>query len=281
MTERQAKIHKRAITAGRNWRMAEWDIIESLQDAEETRLFEEFDLTSVYQYAIQYIGLDESQAYVFVNVARKAKEFSRLNQALKDQSLAVSVAARITATLTPQNEKVLVEFATTHSKREVEREVARINPKAAGKNSVKQLSDEYVEVTITLRRPAFEKMQRSEEVHGLSRAETLERVYEQDLERNDPVRKAKRVLKAKKGDAAKSVEDKVKPIASIEQAPDFCPGRTGDLNAAETHAVNDRDEGQCTWTDSEGRRCPNKRWVQIHHKIPRADGGTNELSNLT
>jgi hypothetical protein len=259
MTNRQAKIHRRVVNIGKMRRLSEIDIIDTIRDAEETKLYLEFDFTSIYQYTLEFLEPDEGLAYTFVNVARKAKKFPELHLAIKQQKITISKAARIAATLTSESAKGLVEFASSHSKREIEREVARINPKAAGKNRVKQLSDEFVEVTMTIPRKTFDKMKRAEDVHGTPLAETLERVYEEHLDRHDPVRKAKR-------NARKSV---------------LCPGRNGDLNSAETHAVNARDEGQCTWIDTRGKRCPNERWTEVHHQIRRVDGGTNDLNNLT
>jgi hypothetical protein len=257
MTRRQSEIHRRGMELKRKHGVLEANILENLQDAQETRLYLQFDLTSLYLYVTQILGYSESIAYRFISVARKAKQFSDLQTAVMAQRLSTSKAARIASSLNAKNAASLVEFASTHTSREIDREVARINPRAAGKDSVKDLSDEFVQVTMTIRRKTFENMKRAENIHGLSPSDTLDRVYEEHLERNDPVRKAKRNKK------------------------ELLPARVGDLNAAETHAVNARDEGRCTWIDSRGERCPNERWMEIHHKIRRADGGTNVLGNLT
>jgi len=270
MTTRQALIHKRAKDLSKRYRRTEWEIVEVLQEVQETKLYLVLELRSLFDYAVEILELDDAVAYSFINVARKARNFPQLQRALKDQKLSVTKAARIAATLAPDNAKGLVEFAVTHSKREIEREIARINPKAAGKNSVKQLSEDYVQVTITMRRSAHEKMKRAEDIHGLSAGETADRVYGEHLERNDPVLKAKRAL----GRKALREESATAPS-------ELCPGRVGRLKSAEQHAVNARDEGQCTIIDSRGKRCPERRWLDIHHIIERSRGGTNDPANLT
>ncbi|MGZ3709718.1 MAG: HNH endonuclease [Bdellovibrionota bacterium] len=51
--------------------------------------------------------------------------------------------------------------------------------------------------------------------------------------------------------------------------------------SAEVHAVNLRDEVQCTQVSSDGKRCANRRWLEIHHLKPVSEGGKNEAGNLT
>ena len=57
------------------------------------------------------------------------------------------------------------------------------------------------------------------------------------------------------------------------------PGRTP-LRATLRHQVIKHYANQCSHTDAHGRRCPEKRWLDIHHVIPVAKGGLNLLSNL-
>ena len=46
------------------------------------------------------------------------------------------------------------------------------------------------------------------------------------------------------------------------------------------HQINLRDGGQCTYRNSEGNRCTNRRWLEFHHVIPRSSGGPDILENL-
>jgi hypothetical protein len=257
MTHRQSEIYKRGFELKRQHGRLESQILENLQQAQEARLYLAFRLTSLFLYTTEILGYSESVAYTFISVARKAKQFPDLQKAVMSQKLSVSKAVRIASTLKPENARELVEFASAHSSREIDREVARINPRAAGKDRVKQISEDFVEVTMTIPRKLHEKMKRTEDIHGLSQAEAMERVYEEHLQRHDPVRKAKRNKK------------------------ELYPDRVGDLNAAEKHGVNARDVGQCTEVDVNGKRCPNRRWTDIHHIVLRSNGGTNALSNLT
>jgi hypothetical protein len=45
--------------------------------------------------------------------------------------------------------------------------------------------------------------------------------------------------------------------------------------------VYERDQGQCTFADEHGRRCPETHFIHIHHLTPFAQGGSHQLDNLT
>jgi hypothetical protein len=47
------------------------------------------------------------------------------------------------------------------------------------------------------------------------------------------------------------------------------------------HQVRIRDQHQCTHRDQQGARCPNTRWLEVHHIHSFAQGGSHDLDNLT
>jgi hypothetical protein len=51
------------------------------------------------------------------------------------------------------------------------------------------------------------------------------------------------------------------------------------IPAREKHAVNLRDQGQCTY-EINGKRCENKRWIEMHHIVTRVAGGNHSAENL-
>lgn len=53
------------------------------------------------------------------------------------------------------------------------------------------------------------------------------------------------------------------------------------FKAQTRHELNLRDKRQCSYINERGERCPNRRYLQTHHHIRIADGGSNELENLT
>ena len=58
------------------------------------------------------------------------------------------------------------------------------------------------------------------------------------------------------------------------------PSRPGHIPAATRREVFARDGEQCTYVDSEGRRCECRTRIELDHIQPRARGGSDEASNL-
>ena len=102
------------------------------------------------------------------------------------------------------------------------------------------------------------------------------------LERHDPVEKAERALKKaeeKKTDANLHVArhetvDKVNRI-------DFSYLGRDDIRQIIKHEVMRRDRGQCTHVYPNGRRCKERRYLEMHHIRPVSMGGPDTPQNLT
>ena len=58
------------------------------------------------------------------------------------------------------------------------------------------------------------------------------------------------------------------------------PSKPGHIPAATRREVFARDGEQCTYVDSEGRRCECRTRVELDHVLPRALGGGDDASNL-
>jgi 5-methylcytosine-specific restriction endonuclease McrA len=82
----------------------------------------------------------------------------------------------------------------------------------------------------------------------------LEELLDVYLEKKDPVKKAERTYLRQ-----------VRPSTAVKTMP-----------AKVKHQVNLRDRGKC-----QAPGCENDRYVEIHHIVPRAQGGPHTLENLT
>jgi len=122
--------------------------------------------------------------------------------------------------------------------------------------------------------------------------EMLEKLADYYIEREDPVKKAERAL-AKRAAAAESgpanserservesVRSELVRSKSRARSRKSVPGERKPLTARELHTVNARDGRRCTFIDVNGNRCPNERWLHVHHVQSVARGGTNEPENL-
>ena len=273
LTLAQQDLRMRAIDLSNEYRKLEGLLLEVLQQIDQSKLYKKLGFSSLFQYAVNELKLTESVAYGFINVARKSLEVASLKEAIITQKLSVAKANRIVSALTIDNAARLLEFAQTHTTREVEFEVVKIQPRSSAHERVKPINEDTVELRLNISKEVFEDLKRAEALIGQSYsatsnlADTLKTVLSQYLDRKDPVRRAKRILKKK-------------PTLCARKVPQQTSGRQP-LKALEKHQVFARDEGQCTFRDPAGKRCADQKWIDLHHIQPVSCGGSNDPSNLT
>lgn len=221
---RLQKIHQEALAATSRYRAAEIDLINILEAVEKHRVFLHYGFNSVFQYAVQGLGLSENVAYTFINVARKAREVPALKEEIKLGNLSVSKARKITSVLTQENKDHWIALAKTSSQAVVEREVAKVNPLEAARgranyvhplNEIKEKvviprtapresnqapAPARVQLQVGISEKLIIKLRRAQDLvsqksrKGATLEDTLEALIGEFLEKHDPVEKAKRQL---------------------------------------------------------------------------------------
>lgn len=250
MNAKQKTIHDQAIKISKLFRQCEVDLVEILSQAEINKVHHALDKPSMFVYATEELGLSDATAYSSIAVARKSRQFAALRTALEQQTLSVSKASRIVSILDKENVDELVDFASKNTQRKIDFEVARRNPKSV-RDKVTPISEDYVVISLTVHEDDLKNFERAQAVTGLRGGEAFAKILNRFLDIKDPVRKADRATRKK----------------------DFCAHRKP-LTAEQKHAVFQRDRGRCT-------KCGSEHWVEVHHIIPIAMGGSNEPENLT
>jgi len=278
----QRVIHERAVKLANAHRKIEAELIRVLQQVDECKLHRKLGQPSLFMYATQILGLSESLAYAFITVARKCKQVVELQAAIDSRELSVSKAVRITSSLNAENSRELIDFARSHSSKEIDFEVAKRNPTVEIRGSAKAVSEDMFLLEIGVSKKIYEKLLRvlaleAQRQRNSKFEDAIDAGLEAYLEKYDPVRKAERVSK-------KVVVESTEPCSSkVLKKMDQNVGSRGrtPIPAAQKHAVHRRDEGRCTHRDVTGKRCNQDRWVEIHHVVPVSLGGSNDPENLT
>jgi 5-methylcytosine-specific restriction endonuclease McrA len=258
----QASLHERALLLAKTFLRVEADLLDAINDVDLNRVFESFGLTSTYAYCTKILELSEGATFYFISVARKSREVPELALAIEQGDLTVSKAARVVAVLTPENQEELIEKASTMTKNEIEKEVARRAPEKKRRARLKAVGENRERLTIELTNKCIEKLKRVRELESqrTSKASSLEDAIEKALyaylQKHDPVKKAER---------SKMNPSKAKPSRK--------------LDAKTKHEVMKRDQHECQERVS-GEKCRQARWLDVHHIIEVQNGGTSELSNL-
>jgi hypothetical protein len=285
LTVQQLALHQQALDLSRELSRLEWRMIEVLQEIDQTKLYRHLGHSSLFQYAVNALNLSESVAYCFITVARKSKVVSDLKVAIQNQTLSVSKASRMVPVLTNQNANKLIEFAASHTTREIDFEVAKLNPKAGTRERAKPISEDRVEIKITVSRKVFEKFKRAQTLASqkgnpqINLEGTFEVMTNEYLKHQDPIEKAKRAAQREDSlgkDSRTLLHQELRPNRVEKPRSKRKP-----INARQKHTIILRDGGRCTFQDVSGKRCTNDRWLENHHIRQVSQGGTNDPKNLT
>jgi hypothetical protein len=392
LSEKTRAIHARALTATMNFKRAESELIDILSEMEESRGYLEFEVTSIYAYAAEVLKLSEDISYNLIAIARKSREVPAHKEAIRSGTTTASKARKVISVITEENQDAWLNLLAEAPARKIEKEVARVNPKAATPEVMKYTSADRLSLHLGVSENLAEKIKRLQDLVAQKAGFTatiedaLDTAISEYLERHDPVRKAERIIARKKKmknseQTTKSANeimesrgrehhaniesgryavnlstpntntntkvDRLMPgNATLNNAPDGLPLTNSKLASLATsvgpsksefaiqatslrqkksdpridlansprvesatktnstsvtlsktsvtgrnsrrqtipskikHQVHFRDGFQCTHVTSNGKRCTNSRYLDLHHIVPVAFGGRDVPENL-
>ncbi|RYZ68026.1 MAG: hypothetical protein EOP05_16940, partial [Proteobacteria bacterium] len=103
-------IHDRAMIAAANYKRSEIAMLEAIMQVEARQVYFQFELTSLFQYCVELLGLSRHAAYDFITVMRKSAEVPALLEAIRNGSTTVSKARKICSVVTVRNSKEWIEL---------------------------------------------------------------------------------------------------------------------------------------------------------------------------
>jgi 5-methylcytosine-specific restriction endonuclease McrA len=228
-------------------------MIYVLQEIDACSGYRELGYTSLSAYMIGALKFSEAGAHHFITVCRKAVKVPELQDAIKRGRITVSKAKTIAPVLTSGNASQWLELARNSTVRELERQVARENPEATKIARIRHRAKDHVDITVTVTEATVNLIQRARELLQQKRrahvglAEVLNALAEEFVERNDPLRRAAR-----------------KPADRL----------------SEREKALLRDKGACQFRLPGGKLCGARHWIDIHHVVPKSEGGAEDAPNL-
>jgi hypothetical protein len=192
--------HERALTAARSYQKAEAELVLALQAVEKSREFVDLGYSSMFTYAVRELGLSESVAYSAIGVARKARVVPALHAKMAAGAISLSKAKKIASIITPDNQEIWLAKASLLTSHEIEREVARENPKLAVAEQARYVSGSRLELKLGIEEELLRDLKRAQDLVSQSEAkaasyeETLRTALAFFLRHKDPVRRAARNL---------------------------------------------------------------------------------------
>jgi 5-methylcytosine-specific restriction endonuclease McrA len=284
------------------------DVIEHLVEMERRRLYLSHSASSLYRYCIDVLGYDEDAALKRHRVAKLALRLPQVLAELRAGTLHLTGLFLLAKHLTEENASELLGEARGKSRRKIEELIARWFPRsdvpasiepssepvaelrggpngqlllggarspvagagptcsgagAGAPGRLEPLSPSRVRVQFTARTELYDKLEQARELlsHALPSGDlgelferALDALIDQETRKRFGVKKPRKPRKLEPGSRHVPVQ--------LERA------------------VWERDGLQCTYVDAEGRRCGERRFLTIEHRMPFALGGPTTLENL-
>ena len=184
-------LHVLALSCVKNYKKSESNLIDVLCRIDKSRMYLSYGVPSLFAYCVKCLGLSESETSRFIQVTRKSFEVPELKKTISDGVLTVSKASRISSVITSSTQEEWIGKASTLTHRELEKEVVKVNPRAAQPESIRVITPEVIQILLNVSLRVEEKFKRSKEVlRTKSLEDTLEKMADLVLQLKDPVQKA-------------------------------------------------------------------------------------------
>jgi hypothetical protein len=292
-------------------RQATAALIRCLMEVDARRLYLGEGCSSLFTFCTQVLHLSEHAALGRIEVARAARRLPALLVHLEEGSLTVTNARMLAPHLTERNCDELLAAGRHRSKREVEEIVARLRPQPDARSAVHKLPAPRapekpfapaVSVAVT-NASAGDTICRNatagvvapgspRPVVAALAAERYKIQFTASRETRDKLRYAQDLLRhvVPNGDVAVVFDRALSAlidqlgkqkcaVSSRPREPRASAPGTRTLPAAIRREVWRRDQGRCAFVGARGR-CTERGFLEFHHVVPFAAGGTAEPKNI-
>jgi hypothetical protein len=299
------QTHERALAAAEKYKASEIDLLDAISEVRKLKVYRHFNCATLFEYCVKILKLEPGVVYGFTAVAKKSEEVPELKYKIAMGSFNVAKAKRITAVINSQNASHWIEQAQNLSTQKLEKAVATANPKLEVPARATYLSSRRVRLELALNEKLMLKIRRIQDLESQRRQtltdleDTLEAMADAYLTKHDPIERAQRAKirgkLANASDAAKveGANENANSAANMNIMRSNTNSSLGKNSRPSTntkrtpipahikHQVILRDKNKCQHHDQyKNDKCGNRRFLEIHHKIPVSDGGENSLNNL-
>jgi len=270
-------------------RRASAEVVAHLVEIERRRLYLGEASSSLFAYCRERLGYSEDEALKRMRVARLAQKVPAVLDELRSGAIHLTGLSVLSNYLAPENANVLLPEARGKSRREIERLVARLFPRPdveprvtpiAGpgtggvvtgpgtgadefRGRVEPLSASRYRVEFSASREFCGKLERARELlsHSVPSGDlatlferALDELIEREVRRREGAGVPRKRRELRSGSRRVPVE-----VARL---------------------VWERDGARCAFVNAEGRRCSERRFLTLEHRLPFAFGGPPTIENV-
>ena len=264
-------------------------LVEALRECERRMLFAELGFSSLWEFAVRYLGLSEGSAQLRISAMRLARDNSQVMERLQSGALSLSNASQLYSffqsekkagkTYTREVKQEMIQEMVGLSKKECERKLLARSPEVLPKEKERPVSETKTELKLVLNNDTMEKLHRLKDLlaHQLPEAthgEVIEHLIDETLERLERKKGGPKVDQT----TANSPRPEIMTERLKEEAPKAQP-RTY-IPVADRHWVWNRAGGRCEYVSPEGIRCRSGYGLELDHCTPLALGGNSDRASL-
>ena len=243
-------------------------LIVYLIEVEDRALDKRSACSSMWEFCTERLGMSESETSRRLYAARLVRKFPSVLRRLERGEIHLSALRQLGPYLKEENVDAILDEAKGKNRPQLDEMIARRFPRPNAPTleipaRVEPLSATGVLVQGTMTAEGYADLKRAKELLGHC------------LPDGDTVKVIERGLRKLVEDLEKARRAKTSRPQARER-----PSKPGHIPAATRREVFARDGEQCTYVDSEGRRCQCRTRLELAHIEPRALGGGDDASNL-
>lgn len=293
-------------------------LIVHLVEVEERRLHLKAACSSLFDFCVRRLHMSEGAAFRRITAARLARRFPTLVGHIETGAVHLSTLVLLRDHLSDANIEELVATTSRKTKREVEALMARMAPRPDVLSTIRKLPAPVAPTptvtpsapiaataagslfgteppsSVASGAPASSVLRATARIEPLSESryrvqltvsselrEKLERAKDLMRHRNPSgdlavvLERALDLLVAQLEKERLAKTSRPRRIAHTARAPE-----TSRVTAAVRRGVFARDGEQCTYVDTQGRRCSSRTFLELDHIESRALGGPDDVANL-
>ena len=297
---------KRLATAER---LATAALIRSLMELDARRLYLAESCASLFTYCTQVLHLSEDAAYNRMEVARAARRFPAVLDALDEGTLTLTAARRLAPHLTNENCAAVLAAASFKTKSEIEELIVALAPKPDAKSLIRKLPQAAPAPQSAMPAPpVMLSVSPGETQESLGTQRVNPTVDQSDVrplaperyriqftigrETRHKLREVQALMRHSipNGDLSEIFDRAVTLLLKEARRQTFAdcdkprasratsPGSRC-IPAAVRRTVRKRDQDRCTFVGANGR-CTETSLLQFHHDEPFAVGGQATVENI-
>jgi 5-methylcytosine-specific restriction endonuclease McrA len=291
------RLRGKILRALKNRDTGERDILRWIYELDCTEGYFELGYESLWECAEKDFGMDRDERSRFIRVARASRAVPEVLDAVTSGALkftnALTIASLMTDPKIDRDEKLYwVERAKLLTKERLREEILDEKPDVIARESetLRRRSKTLHTYTVVITEEERERLLRLRTVKRTAKIkQALFEAIDAELWAADPLEKAKRaVAREEKRQAAAQQTENSESAGKTPSTPaeDRGTGGSGTTIKFQSvtlnrHIATLRDGGVCQWCDPEtGEKCESTYFTEVHHIIPRSQGGTDDVDNL-